>query len=749
VSSKKRRTDTPAGAPAPAARIGAGGIAVRIAAVVFVVGFLVLSAVLPLQNNPTWSPPDTQDEKVPLTRLSLYEHIGTLVGTQVGLLLNAEAAGLEQRLVIGGYAAMCLFAALGLGWLLLRLMGLLATMTRGQSLVFGYGVGIAALGLVVLLLGLVGALWRWLFLCLFLPLAGLGVMGFIRLLRPREGIRRDAPLWRWNVWGVCLAVAAGAFVLYTLLASMTPPTAFDVLEYHMQGPKEFYQAGRIGFLSHNVYTSFPFGTEMLNLAGMVLADDVLYGALVGKTVLGSFFWFAAIGVWSMGRRFFTGRVGALAAALVLTIPWTYRLSLQAYAEGGLTFFTLATLYAVLLAVNSERPRRWFLLVGLLAGGAVAVKYTGLVFVAMPAGAIALAWRLPAKRSWRPDLRAAAAVVLGVVLVSGAWFTKNLVETGNPTYPLLYDVFGGRHWDPETNARWVRGHRSHDFSTEMAGQNVMDMVLQSDWGSPLVFMFVPLAFVAAKGRRNALAVGAYMLVFLVMWFYLTHRIDRFWVALMPMWALLSARGAMVFAEGWWTWLRRGAIVLCLAASAAVNACPALSPVNALLYRAEDVVEVGLKGPDLDSRKKYGRFRVQYYVNHLDGPVKVLMVGEAAVFYCTRPILYNTVFDTDELRPFLDGKTPSNFHEELRRQGVTHVLVNWKEIDRYNRPMSYGGFEFVKPEFFDKCDADWIRRHPNGAPPNSRPVLEPVFPVDPEDPEVWKKASQRVYRVKGTL
>ncbi len=34
-----------------------------------------------------------------------------------------------------------------------------------------------------------------------------------------------------------------------ILASMLPSIDFDVLEYHLQGPKEYYQAGRISLLA--------------------------------------------------------------------------------------------------------------------------------------------------------------------------------------------------------------------------------------------------------------------------------------------------------------------------------------------------------------------------------------------------------------------------------------------------------------------------------------------------------------------
>ena len=67
------------------------------------------------------------------------------------------------------------------------------------------------------------------------------------------------------------------------LGAMLPTVDFDAIEYHLQGPKEYYRAGRIAFLPHNVYTSMPFSIEMLHLLGMEVVGDWWLGALVGPT----------------------------------------------------------------------------------------------------------------------------------------------------------------------------------------------------------------------------------------------------------------------------------------------------------------------------------------------------------------------------------------------------------------------------------------------------------------------------------
>src|SRR5262249_47502340 len=105
-----------------------------------------------------------------------------------------------------------------------------------------------------------------------------------RLRNPHSPLASPLSRGHWVVLATLIP-----FLLAMLLASILPSTDFDVNEYHFQGPKEYFQAGCVKFLEHNVYTSFPFATEMLTLLSMVLRDDWYRGALAGKGGL-VFFW---------------------------------------------------------------------------------------------------------------------------------------------------------------------------------------------------------------------------------------------------------------------------------------------------------------------------------------------------------------------------------------------------------------------------------------------------------------------------
>ena len=68
-----------------------------------------------------------------------------------------------------------------------------------------------------------------------------------------------------------------------ILAAMLPTIDFDVLEYHLEGPREYFQSGRIGYLPHNVYTNMPFNVEMLHLLAMEVMGDWWWGGSPGRS----------------------------------------------------------------------------------------------------------------------------------------------------------------------------------------------------------------------------------------------------------------------------------------------------------------------------------------------------------------------------------------------------------------------------------------------------------------------------------
>src|SRR5206468_2084470 len=86
--------------------------------------------------------------------------------------------------------------------------------------------------------------------------------------------------------------------------------------------------------------------------------------------------------WLTARRWGSARAAWVAAAVYLTTPWIYRLAAIPYVEGPLCYYHAALVWAAGMAWGGWRGRDW-LVVGLLAGGAMAIKYPALVSAVVP------------------------------------------------------------------------------------------------------------------------------------------------------------------------------------------------------------------------------------------------------------------------------------------------------------------------------------------------------------------------------
>ena len=192
-------------------------------------------------------------------------------------------------------------------------------------------------------------------------------------------------------------IVIAPFVVVMILGSMLPSIDFDVLEYHLQGPKEYFQAGRISFLPHNVYTSMPFGVEMLHLLAMEVMGDWWWGGLAGQLLVALFAPAAAVLIASTALRVGSARAAWFAAIVYLSTPWIYRLAVIAYVEGPLCFYHAALVWAAVRGFGDRSISRrsiWGLL-GLLAGCAMGCKYPALISAVIPFGLLSL---LDCKRS---------------------------------------------------------------------------------------------------------------------------------------------------------------------------------------------------------------------------------------------------------------------------------------------------------------------------------------------------------------
>ncbi len=244
--------------------------------------------------------------------------------------------------------------------------------------------------------------------------------------------------------------------------------------------------------------------------------------------------------------------------------------------------------------------------------------------------------------------------------------------------------------------------------------LLDLAGRSDWQSPLYLALAPLAFVRRETRRVAWVLLGYTTYLFATWFLMTHRLERFLLPTLPPLAILAGLGADWSRRRGWTILLGVILAVSLATNLALDSTPLVGPNEwtADLHRLRVTVpaEVDPALAALDTA--------------LPEDARVLLVGQASVFPMEHAYAYNSVFNDEILEQLAKGKTPAQIRQALGDRGITHIYVDWQEIERYRSPGNYGFSPFVTPELFALLVRDG--------------VLEPLPSLGPR---------QELYRVRS--
>ena len=638
--------------------------------------------------------------------------------------------GVLDRLPILATTGLILFVSFLLGRLLLQALRVDRQSSRLENTLFAIASGLNFLSVFTLACGLFGDLRSPL---PFLLLATGGLAGFA-FLRWRAGSFFATVNWlptppdssstgpteplelsrrvRLTLFFGCLIIT-----LCITLGSMLPPWHFDVREYHSQVPKEWFQQGQVSFMPHNVYGNMPQGAAMHAVPGMALLGDWWHGALVGKTVIASCAGLTAAMLFSMGCRFFSPSVGIISAFIYLCTPWPAYVSTAGMIDGVLAFYSLATFYAFLLSTRQRDALGYVFIAGWMAGAAVACKYPALLFIVMPLLAAMAVYEiqrvrqaasqstgdttLPRQISQRLPHMATRFLVatVAIVLACGLWFGKNAVLTGNPTYPLLYEVFGGETRTPENAAQWQRAHRTPGGGLSFAGlsHSLTKISVKSAYQGVLLVPLAILGLISAWRKPHVLLLFAIICFGLATWWLLTHRLDRFLLPFLPFTALLAGLGACFTYRIAWhrfliVFLGLGFItgVTCITS----RSCGDTRYLVALAdLREDEVLDVD---PDYSHMNEAHR-----YINHeVPRNNRVMLVGEAQVFPIDRDILYNTCFDDCVMEQMFAGKTRDERLAALRAAKISHIYIFWRELERYRAPGNYGYSDYVTRDLVER-------------------------------------------------
>jgi len=252
--------------------------------------------------------------------------------------------------------------------------------------------------------------------------------------RPPARVAAPAPGRR----GRCAVLGASLLLLPLAALPLYPPIHHDAGTYHLPFVRSLATSHRLVLLPELRFPAFPQLGEILSVPGYWLAGEA--GAQATHALFGGL---TALLLLAWGRRLLPPQVRLWPAAAWIGNPLVVFLLGAAYVDLTLACFVTAGVLAW-ARWREGGADGWLALAGAALGAAVAVKYLGLVPLAVVVGATAVR----AGRRLAPTLRLAVpAVATGGPMI--AWIAAT---TGNPVFPFLPGLFGETPWSWTTHVR---------------------------------------------------------------------------------------------------------------------------------------------------------------------------------------------------------------------------------------------------------------------------------------------------------
>ncbi len=494
------------------------------------------------------------------------------------------------------------------------------------------------------------------------------------------------------------AAAFGVVLAVLWLQSLRPDLSWDANVYHLSLPKQFLKHGGFFAVPLSVYSHWPLATELLFGLTMAVRDYITAKELHFLFGLLTMFLLAMMLNGNRDRGVGTGQTAqvswpqsrwlpVLGVGLFLANPVVQYEIRVAYVDLALAFFFLSGFVFLerLLSLPKERSlaerRSALIVVGICCGMVCAVKLSGV----LAATSLLLVYGLSRARqsNLRVAFKEAAWVLPGILALALPWPAKAWWLTGNPIYPLLFDVFGGPDWSEALGARhdaWQAsigmGRTLLDYALlpwrviTLGGQGYdhFDGELHLGW----LAVLPAVLWVSVKDGpvRRALLVSG--LVF-ISWAVTSQQIRL----LIPVAALLAFAGARALGAIAGSWRGESTHLLNAAGRSLVPllaiAMLASTVVTSWSYfqqtprLASDLARLG------ESAKPAVIHPVYRRTGELPAQSRLLLLNTNHGFFVERPYMADSFFEASQVIHLFEGATTTeDVRHILAQREVTHVL-----------------------------------------------------------------------------
>lgn len=247
---------------------------------------------------------------------------------------------------------------------------------------------------------------------------------------------------RVNILLIAIIIWLSVFNLFDVFA---PPSVADSLMYHFSIPLLYIEENGF-FYNPFFHYNAPHLLETFSIIGFILNSENLVHL--------QYYSFNFLILWlflAFSKKHLNSyHLGLFAFALYFVTPMATDLKSAGYVEIGLSLVTLFSIWMLIESLQNQTiDKNYFILSAIFLGIALSIKYYGL-FSGVITFLVIISYLFYNKFSIQKSIKYLLLYAFFVVLFGSMFYVLNYIHTGNPLYPAMYNIFGGKDYSLELN-----------------------------------------------------------------------------------------------------------------------------------------------------------------------------------------------------------------------------------------------------------------------------------------------------------
>jgi hypothetical protein len=245
---------------------------------------------------------------------------------------------------------------------------------------------------------------------------------------------------------ILIGLLALNIISIVLLASV-PPVSRDALTHHLAVPKLYLKHGGIYEIPHIVFSYYPMNIDLLYMIPLYFENDI-----IPKYIHFTFALLTSFLIFRYLRKRLDSLYALSGVVLFLSLPVILKLSITAYVDLGLVFFSTATLIYLFKWMNNDYKIKNLFIAAVCCGLALGTKYNGLILYFIYTLMVVFLHARHSAATTQPQWKALSHGVVFMLVAAAVfspWAIRNYHWTHNPLYPLHNRWFNGKLADTNT------------------------------------------------------------------------------------------------------------------------------------------------------------------------------------------------------------------------------------------------------------------------------------------------------------